>query len=52
MAHMRDDAKSWLVDHHLGDLEPLLVDTGFLTLASILSITDEYVSTSSSLNWR
>jgi hypothetical protein len=47
MAHMRDDAKSWLVD-----LEPLLVDTGFLTLASILSITDEYVSTSSSLNWR
>jgi hypothetical protein len=42
-ATISDDAMSWLMDHHLGDLEHALVSAGFLTLQSILSISNEYL---------
>jgi len=42
MATITEEAVRWLSEHHLADVEQLLVDNGFFTLDCILLISNEY----------
>jgi len=41
---VEENAKQWLAEQHLSNIQQLLEDTGFYTLKSILPISPEYKS--------